>query len=739
MDQLRQMPKAWLSPAERKILLQVVKAEAPALLQPNTVKRIRPGAWNSITAKFNASTGTFRNTRQLRACIQNLLRRTIQKKSGPGTMILPSRKTNFTNFEKQVIINLGKEHLVIFSKQKDNETQSKKRRAWTSIMWTFNRTPGIDNQRTAREIKTCLINMTNRTQTKEVNELRLLISDYLQQNELELLAAPEMRVKTVNNSPLSSKFHNSSPMGQHTMLSSSTLAQHIMPSMGNLAPGALSSPQHKQAKNKQSASLPKNALSKKAYHPQIMSRHRLLLPKPPGQQGPPFPPRPIFIAPASQSTPVSCPSVHNTSTQQTAAQNYSMAYSLAQHNNNNSETSNQVTSMPTTHTTHSTPQSSVAPTPLQCISAIRPPHPTSILFSQQAVAMSSSATSQSLLHQHEHQGAGLIIPPTAGPGHASEPPTKEHSPIEHIIEIKEEDDDAEELCDPVSLSSSSTNMYQHIQKTQQAHGDQPTDSASINLIQLEKVTGQEMSPIPIGESSHGSDGFSNVQIRVHRTNQAEPARVTSPPSNTTTPGPRPSSQSHVSPPLQNAGQDFSSGRAYQSDSGGCLSGNHPPPPTPPPQHQIEKDHTPVSDANDSGYLLHNATFSSEEQVLPLEIDCTDSNLPNKSQVRVTHTSANDAQLQDSPQQRTKPPSQPRRTMPPSQPRRTVHNVADPHSTRVKGRKESLSRMKKRFMQDEHDLKLSLMRKEHEWLLEEHIWKKEEHELRMQMIRINSKF
>ena len=53
-------------------------------------------------------------------------------------------------------------------------------------------------------------------------------------------------------------------------------------------------------------------------------------------------------------------------------------------------------------------------------------------------------------------------------------------------------------------------------------------------------------------------------------------------------------------------------------------------------------------------------------------------------------------------------------------------------------KESLGRMKRRLLQEEHDLRLAHMREEHTWLLEEHKWKREEHELRMNMIRLNSK-
>ena len=167
--------------AERKVLMEIVKREAPEILQPSAVKRIIRDVWETITRRFNtsASCKTPRSTQQVKRYLTSIVHKNMQRKGGGRLQgILVGRKSNFTKYERILLLRLARNNMVIFSKHKDSETQIEKRKGWSSMMWTFNKSNGIEYTRTAREIKTCVMNMIGRSIEEFVVEFKKYIAEY---------------------------------------------------------------------------------------------------------------------------------------------------------------------------------------------------------------------------------------------------------------------------------------------------------------------------------------------------------------------------------------------------------------------------------------------------------------------------------------------------------------------------------------------------------------------------------
>jgi hypothetical protein len=68
------------------------------------------------------------------------------------------RTKNFNEFEKQLLIEITKEHEIVLSKQKDVTTTAKKEKAWKAIVERFNSNESV-TRRDVDGLKACLHNL----------------------------------------------------------------------------------------------------------------------------------------------------------------------------------------------------------------------------------------------------------------------------------------------------------------------------------------------------------------------------------------------------------------------------------------------------------------------------------------------------------------------------------------------------------------------------------------------------
>jgi hypothetical protein len=76
------------------------------------------------------------------------------------------RMPNFIEFEKNLLIDLVKEHEIVCSKQKDSATTHQKDKAWGVILETFNRNANV-NQRDMDSLKGCLENLQTKAKKED--------------------------------------------------------------------------------------------------------------------------------------------------------------------------------------------------------------------------------------------------------------------------------------------------------------------------------------------------------------------------------------------------------------------------------------------------------------------------------------------------------------------------------------------------------------------------------------------
>ncbi|XP_003727240.2 uncharacterized protein LOC100891767 [Strongylocentrotus purpuratus] len=652
-DDTRPFALVGMTQAERKVLLDLVRQEAPDLLHPGAVKRIRSGTWALIMKKFNESCSCYRTVAQLKSCLQNIMRKTLQKKAGGGTAQQSFRKINFTLFEKNLILNLGKQRPVVFSKLKDGQTQAVKRKAWTEMMWTFNRTQGIKTQRTAREIKNCLVNMTNRN--KEVDEfLKSQMPEYARQNDIPEQPHLDGTVVLGGVSHPVTNVHGT-PVTQNPMQSPTSSVQR----RGTMANNKKSQP----------------AQSNK---PQV-PKHRFLLPKPLSAPASSFPNRstPVLIGAVSQNVPTPQTSIpqnnHPTLTHPVRT------ISVPQVSMSSSQLSPPVSTLRTQptqsalpHVMQAGPAQQVQSSPAQPIVHVQTFSSSQI---QPLQPMSVQQTQSHCLPPAQDSDLGLSgwIPETQSQHHqnpSSSKPAVDETLAETrddcIIEIKEESgSDPEELYGlEQQLSATPMEIHKSPTDTSQLprYGDQLMNSG-VNRNQLQVPPAKSTTPQQPEELSSEQDGMGNVQIKVHRDR----------------------GESQV-------GQN----QAFPSSS---FTSSLP----------TEENHH-----HSSGYLIQTSSqFASQSQLLSQDSSCSTNGL----------TTDLSTEIQDSGIHRSEPGK----------------DADGSRRARLKRRKESVGTLKKRLLQREHDLRIQMSREEHAWLLEEHMWKREEHELRMNMIRINSKF
>ncbi|XP_041454732.1 uncharacterized protein LOC121407631 [Lytechinus variegatus] len=620
-----------MTQAERKVLLDLVRQEAPALLHPGAVKRIRPGTWDLIMTKFNESTSCSRSVAQLKSCLQNIMRKTLQKKAGACTTQPSYRKINFLIFEKNLILNLGKQRPVVFSKLKDGKTQALKRKAWTEIMWAFNKTPGIKTQRTAREIKNCMVNMTNRN--KEVDEfLKSQMPGYAKQTSVA--EQPHLEGTVV----LAGVPH---PV---TNVHGNSVAQSPMQSPTD---GTMQSSGTKSHKN-----------SQQGQRNNQVAKHRFLLPKPPG-----LPPSTF----ANQSTPDLMGTVSQ-----------SMQMSLPQNNIPNPAKPVRTLSVPQVSMTSTQLSPSVSTLPAQP-SQMPMPH---MMQAGPAIQVQSS-TGQPVVSVHTSHAQPLPSMPLPPPqdsvltssGWIPDNPSPHHQTPstskltgdngdDCVIEIKEESSSEPEEVFGLEGESSTMEVHQSPIDISPRYGDQLLNPG---VNQVKKASPAQSTLPQRAEPSSDKDGLRNVQITVHRDQGG-----------------------HQNPMEQNQGTSNIASSSFTS--------------------ALPCEETP----NSSGYLIQSSSqFLSQNQLFSHDSSCSTNGL----------TTDLSTEMQDSGIRLLEPKK----------------DGESFRRSRLKRRKESVGTLRKRLLQQEHDLRVQMMREEHAWMLEEHVWKREEHELRMNMIRINSKF
>jgi hypothetical protein len=78
------------------------------------------------------------------------------------------RTKNFSEFEKKLLIELTKEHEIIFTKQKDTKTTAMKEKAWTVIAEKFNSHEDI-MKRDVDALKVCLVNLQMKAKKEDAN------------------------------------------------------------------------------------------------------------------------------------------------------------------------------------------------------------------------------------------------------------------------------------------------------------------------------------------------------------------------------------------------------------------------------------------------------------------------------------------------------------------------------------------------------------------------------------------
>lgn len=83
------------------------------------------------------------------------------------------RSKNFSEYEKQLLLEIIKDVPIIFSKQRDGDALKKKDAAWASITSKFNEDSGV-NKRETMALKHCVTNLTCSAKKEDSNLKRQL-------------------------------------------------------------------------------------------------------------------------------------------------------------------------------------------------------------------------------------------------------------------------------------------------------------------------------------------------------------------------------------------------------------------------------------------------------------------------------------------------------------------------------------------------------------------------------------
>ncbi|XP_071494019.1 uncharacterized protein [Diadema antillarum] len=685
MDTAQAQWRPWMAASEKKVLMDLVKQQAPDLLQPGEVKRVSKDTWETITSQYNARTSIRRSTKQLKSFLKNILIKSLKKRTNNNSS-LPSFKTNFTPYEKRVLINLAKNCMVLFSQLKDGDTQKMKRRAWSNMMWAFNRTQSITTPRTAREIKTCIMNMLNRSQERDVQELKMKIREANSTNVFDFGQPLEMLTA---GTPSMLTHADDVPQNPRVTMQSTSHIQSLTSKTGITMQGSFS-----------------------------------------GQQG-----LLLLSDPLEQPSASQRPNIAKATTPPTPPLLIPKSGHLR----------GQISSRrPCPRPDTSLPSGRVAAKSVQPSSAAYP------------VMLQASSYLPADMCQVPSQTSSLHTSPLPTPeGILPRPSSAENSRLGHatsirqepidvdIIEIKEEHEDLP-LDDlegaPVIERSPDAKRGKPIELTDREAVTGSGTRGGGDVIQLEKVTNDAAMYSGSSASSSGTNQAEpgGIHIVVHQ-NGPEPVSMEdalAPPSSRTPT--TPTSQPHLSQPHPLRGH---SPQLHQSPSPSGGGSGHTPlnislrdASTDLSMHMdglVQSASDGQMARDNSSYLFQNVLQSTEVRAMP----CAD----GREDIQMSAES-NDVMLA----------SQKTMTLRHARAGQSCNAAQAATRARFRGRKESLGRMKKRLlqeefdkrlalMQEEHDVKLSFMKDNHAMLLEEHRWKKEEHELRMNMIRINSKF
>lgn len=83
------------------------------------------------------------------------------------------RSTNYNEIEKNFLLEIIREHPIIFTKQRDKKTLNASHLAWKAITDTFNQNPDI-TKRSTDSLRSCVMNMTGKAKKEDSSRKRSL-------------------------------------------------------------------------------------------------------------------------------------------------------------------------------------------------------------------------------------------------------------------------------------------------------------------------------------------------------------------------------------------------------------------------------------------------------------------------------------------------------------------------------------------------------------------------------------